>query len=173
MKLHLGCGARKIKGYIDIDIDEESEADIIIDVSTLYAIKDCVADEIKSQHLFEHFYYDDVGSILKNWYRVLKSGGLLSIECPDFKKCSELILSENPGAVSCGLYGVFGEAWCRGFQSEFLVHRCVWTAESLSKILKKAGFVNIKEVPTERKDICDGKGTYSRDMRIVACKPSI
>jgi predicted SAM-dependent methyltransferase len=46
-------------------------------------ICDGVLDYVYSSHLLEDFTYGDVVNILKEWSRVLRSGGLIVTYCPD------------------------------------------------------------------------------------------
>ena len=46
MKLHLGCGNKILKGYVNVDIRQETGCDVIDDVELLDKFKDNSADEI-------------------------------------------------------------------------------------------------------------------------------
>jgi len=74
IKLDLGCGKNKIHGYIGIDIDSNSDADIVTSVLELPFAKDSV-DEIHSSHLVEHFNPSEAQRFFDEIYRVLKIGG--------------------------------------------------------------------------------------------------
>ena len=54
------------------------------DATNLFWFKNAVLDYVYSSHLLEDFM--DTKSILKEWLRVLKSGGYLILYCPDEKK---------------------------------------------------------------------------------------
>lgn len=73
VKLDIGCGKHKIDGFIGIDIDKDSDADIIASALNLPFDNNSV-DEIYSSHLVEHFYPEEVKKFFSEIYRVLKNG---------------------------------------------------------------------------------------------------
>lgn len=52
------------------------------DCKNLYWFKDGVLDYVYSSHLLEDFLEPEVKQILKEWFRVLKSGGKFILYCP-------------------------------------------------------------------------------------------
>lgn len=176
VKLHLGCGKRKRKGWVNIDIDEKVEPDIVSDVKDLAMFEDESVDEIDCCHLFEHLTYSDAVSALKEWYRVLKKGGKLSLELPNFRRCVE-ILYENPNPFDWydekddvpqkyAMGGIYG--WIPAIKKIFQLHKYGWTPRTLTVELRKVGFTEIKQVPitqTWRKAT-----KHSRDMRLECTK---
>jgi predicted SAM-dependent methyltransferase len=80
--LNIGCGKRKYRGYTTIDIDSENSPDIVGDFRTM-DFKD--VDEIRAEHLLEHFSRDEGIQVLKLWHKWLKEGGILIVETPDFE----------------------------------------------------------------------------------------
>jgi len=169
VKLNIGCGIQQSDGWTNIDIDEDLQPDIIDDASTLSKFSDESVNEIKTQHLFEHLMYGEALSALKNWFRVLKDGGILSIECPDFDKCHKLINSEDLEGRRFGYMGLFGFAYTTKNPPNNMIHKCAWNFKLLKEELKKISFVNIREAEIEQTfRCCNGK--YERDMRILAEK---
>ena len=55
MKLHLGCGERRIEGYLNIDSRLTDAVDIVDDVRFLKRFKEESADIIYVCHVLEHF----------------------------------------------------------------------------------------------------------------------
>ena len=74
LKLDIGCGKNKKEGYIGIDIDPESGADIIVSALKL-PFEDESVDEINSSHLVEHFSPEEARRYFNEVYRVLKKSG--------------------------------------------------------------------------------------------------
>lgn len=94
--LEVGCGGKKtVPHAIGIDIipkgeeipymDIKSVADIAADVTTEIPLPDEYADCIIARHVLEHCL--DTVKTLKEWKRLLKSGGRLVIACPDERVC--------------------------------------------------------------------------------------
>jgi len=73
VKLDIGCGKNKREGFIGIDIDPNSDADIIVSALSLPFDDDSV-DEIHSSHLVEHFSPKEAEKFFAEIYRVLKKG---------------------------------------------------------------------------------------------------
>ncbi len=75
MKLHLGCGYKKLEGFVNVDIRPETECDILDDVATLKNFRDNSADMIYACHVLEHFTRTQYMDVLKRWTEILKSDG--------------------------------------------------------------------------------------------------
>ena len=138
MKLHLGCGDIKLQGYVNIDIYEDSKVkpDRIFDISNPLDYDDNSVGEIIAVHVIEHLPFPSVGAAVKSWYRVLKDGGVLVIECPDF---DALIgrLSVNPNDFS-SLIGIFGEQDRLG-----QTHYWGWNKDRLEELVRSVGFRHV------------------------------
>lgn len=74
IKIDLGCGREKKEGFIGIDIDPKSDADIVGSALEL-TFADNSVDEVYSRHLGEHFSPSQIDIFFKEIYRVLKPGG--------------------------------------------------------------------------------------------------
>ncbi|MCK5282779.1 MAG: methyltransferase domain-containing protein [Nanoarchaeota archaeon] len=86
-KLNIGCGKKKLKGYVNIDLNPECKPDIKFDASKIknYSIfKDESIEEIKSEHFLEHT--PNAEEIMKEWHRILKKGGSVKIKLPHFSR---------------------------------------------------------------------------------------
>ncbi len=53
------------------------------------------ADLIYASHVLEHISHNEVLKVLKEWYRVLKKGGILRLSVPDFDKLIDVYLTEE------------------------------------------------------------------------------
>jgi predicted SAM-dependent methyltransferase len=73
-KLEIGCGERKQKGFVGIDLRDCGQ-EIVWDVREGIPLPDGSVDEIISSHTIEHFSDDEVREVFKEIYRVLKNGG--------------------------------------------------------------------------------------------------
>ncbi len=82
LKLHVGCGNVKLLGWVNIDV-EPGAADLIIDVRKGLPFDDNSVDFIYNEHFIEHLTYEEGQKVLKEFWRVLKKGGVLRIATPD------------------------------------------------------------------------------------------
>lgn len=115
--LDIGCGVQKTKGAIGIDIDKDSQADIIHDLCVFpYPLKDNEFDQVVCKQILEHF--DKPLDVLREMHRIAKPNALVIIEVPHF---------------SC----------CHAFRS--LYHRRFFSYFSLDSFLKKKGLFKMEK----------------------------
>ena len=73
IKLDIGCGKHKASGFIGVDIEKDSDADIVASALDLPFNTNSV-DEIHSSHLVEHFDTNELIKFFSEINRVLKKG---------------------------------------------------------------------------------------------------
>jgi hypothetical protein len=101
IRLHLGCGAQYLPGYINIDYPASehvvgvSAADVTGDITQLSFPIGSVA-EIRLHHVFEHFNRITALALLVKWHDWLQIEGKLIIETPDLMKSAEQLVSDIP-----------------------------------------------------------------------------
>jgi predicted SAM-dependent methyltransferase len=82
--LDVGCGNKKRIGFIGIDINPETDADIICDLNKFpYPFKESTFDEIYVDNVLEHL--DDIKNVMSEIYRISKPGGSVIIKVPYFR----------------------------------------------------------------------------------------
>lgn len=87
MKLNLGCGIKKIDGYIGVDNIETEAVDIIHDLNVFpYPFEDNSVNEILMDNVLEHL--DDVIKIMEELHRISTPGAIINIKVPYFKSNS-------------------------------------------------------------------------------------
>jgi predicted SAM-dependent methyltransferase len=160
LKLHLGCGDKKLAGYINIDMVPREGADVIMDVAEeLYLIPSDIAVEIRLESVFEHFYRYQQRKILQEFYRILKAGGKLVIRrLPDFDAVIDAYLKKEKGIVgeSFDLFNVyrFSHGDPKPGNSPQQLHKDIFTKESIRELLESIGF-QIENIKHEKLDIED------------------
>lgn len=86
IKLHLGCGTKKLPGWINIDSVESLKPDLLHDITLPLPYQDQTVDEILAEDLLEHFDKYMRFVVFGEWARVLKIGGMATLQVPNFKK---------------------------------------------------------------------------------------
>lgn len=82
--LDLGCGKKKQKGAMGIDINPDTDADIIHDLNKFpYPFEDSTFDFIYADNVIEHL--DNVVKVLEELYRITKGGATIKIIVPFFR----------------------------------------------------------------------------------------
>lgn len=80
MKIDLGCGNKKKKGFIGIDIKQFGNVDIIHDLNKGIPLKSNSVDVVYTSHFLEHI--DNPNFLMDEICRVLKVGGKLYARVP-------------------------------------------------------------------------------------------
>lgn len=77
MKLNLGCGKKRIDGYINIDINPDVNPDLEHDIRKGLPYGDNSIDEVRAYDFLEHIPLGETIFVVEEIWRVLKPGGLL------------------------------------------------------------------------------------------------
>ncbi|MDY7075340.1 MAG: hypothetical protein SXV54_00315 [Chloroflexota bacterium] len=143
-RLHLGCGLVHCPGWVNLDQYTTGGADLRAD-AILLPFPDGSAQAIKAHQLVEHLGYVGTLYALYEWARVLTPGGTLLIETPD-----------RPGTLRAALNGETSsttQPWLFGTEQRGQVHRYLFAASELARLVTQAGFEMVKvEGVTTRPD---------------------
>ncbi len=88
-KLNLGCGAKQLEGYTNVDIldyGQEIQADALQYLYSIATANPGSVDEIRADHFLEHFSQDDVIRILNLSHACLGPNGKMVIEVPSITR---------------------------------------------------------------------------------------
>ena len=158
IRLNLGCGNKKVDGFIGVDI---KDADIVADIRDL-PFEDESVDEIMAIHVCEHAYQHEIVAMIREWLRVLKPNGMMALELPCFDKVVKYIRENDVLDDRMVRWPLFGQPETH-LDGEPAVHKFCWTRAEFKKMLEYAGCVNVtEEVPHYH--------VPKRDMRFVCRK---
>jgi predicted SAM-dependent methyltransferase len=136
MKINVGCGTEKLKGYVNVD-PYVSGADFAWDVCHL-EVEDSSVDEICAFHVIEHLKRDEGKEAVVHWLQKLRNGGRVVVECPDLRQiCIDYLEGREEGIT-----GIFGNQTHKG-----QVHGWGYTLKSLCELFESAGWVIIHKGP--------------------------
>ncbi|MFH1409858.1 MAG: methyltransferase domain-containing protein [Nanoarchaeota archaeon] len=79
-KLHIGCGNKILKGYVNTDFVMHGGVDHTLDINKRFPFKDNTFDEVLAIHILEHS--KDLFFTMGEIWRVLKPTGILIAELP-------------------------------------------------------------------------------------------
>ena len=145
MKLHLGCGTKRIEGYINIDSRSTPAVDMVADIRNLEGFQEGTIDVIYVCHVLEHFSRWAHAKVLERWFRLLKPSGTLRIAVPDFEKVVAHYLKFGEVRKLSGIlygrqdYPENNHCWC-------------WDFRELTKDLQEAGFADIERYDWRKTD---------------------
>jgi len=149
-KLNLGCGGKKIEGYIGVDIFKGANVDEVFSMDKI-PYDDSTIDGIYSEHSLEHLMHLQAIVALKEWYRVLKVGADLILKIPDLEQCCQYYLNPPEHILKRGVSLEKARAWFKytifGYQKslsgepdEAQIHRTGFSKQEITDILKQIGF---------------------------------
>ena len=140
MKLHLGCGERYLEGFTHVDLAKYDHIDHEIPVDNLEIFSDNSVEEIYASHVIEYFDREEIKPVLKEWNRVLKENGVLRLAVPNFPELIKVYeISDDLSKILGPLYGKWK------INTKSIYHKTVYDEKSLTDILEKAGFRNIRK----------------------------
>ena len=157
--LYLGCGNHRMEKFTHVDLNigknKSGYPDIFCDISNHIPLPNNHAELVFSRGTMEHLKYSELINCFLENYRILKKGGVVRMLVPDFdimikkylnKKCETQQEDEMKRWDLYERMPVNGVA--ETFVNSVLYHDHYYlhNFDTLSKALKKCGFVNIRKV---------------------------
>jgi len=137
LMLDIGCGESKREGAIGVDFRKTNSVDVVADARQLPFINESF-DHVYSSHLIEHVSHQEVKSVLTEWTRCLKKGGIFEIRCPDLR-ARALLFFLNPSWQNVrNIYGAQDHAGNN--------HKCGFSSGLLKDLLESCGIKNVKRI---------------------------
>lgn len=122
-------------------------------------------DRVRMCHFLEHIRHLRARELLKDIYRVLKTGGTLEIIVPDLTEaCKKYLKEGEERRTMWGIYGGQEEESYRLHLDE-ATHYWGYNAETLGKELQIAGFSKISILPERQ-----GSDGENKELRMLATK---
>jgi predicted SAM-dependent methyltransferase len=137
-RLNLGCGWDLREGYLNVDLHDFHNPDLVADVTDLAMLPDGHYREILAQDVLEHLPRTATLTTLVEWNRVLATGGRLVLRVPSLLDLAQLFAHPSHQAPKqqewlmqclCGTQAYSGD-----------VHLTSFTRALLSHYLAESGF---------------------------------
>ena len=125
---------------VSFDIREDVRPDVICDLRKI-PVPDETFDIVFSSHTLEHFAWNGIQNILKEWSRILKVGGELRLVVPNMRHVAERIL--NDSIVPTDMWVLYGE---QDYAKNF--HASGFTPKILQALVESLGIyedIQVKE----------------------------
>ncbi len=168
--LHVGCGPENAAGLhaafrgvgwreIRLDIDPEVKPEIIGSLTDMGMVQSESMDAVWSSHNVEHLFSHQVPVALREFYRALKPGGFALVTLPDLQAAAEMVAADqldevayvSPAGPIAPMDMIYSYRRFLLDENEFMCHRTGFTARTLYRALRSAGF---SVVVVERHDFC-------------------
>lgn len=160
--LELGPGDHPLKGFTSMDIIERPGVDVVGDVSKRLPFPDGEFDVVYASHVLEHIAWFDTLRVLKDWCRVVRSGGVIEIWVPDALKIANALVQyetrgrditkrdnwykfnpeKDPCMWAAGRTFSYGDGDARNFAHPDW-HRAIFTPRYLKKLIGQAGMTKV------------------------------
>jgi SAM-dependent methyltransferase len=154
-RIEVGSGPEPLPGYIHVDSDPDSRyLDFLVSGHSL-PIRAGWADDLLSVHMIEHVSPLALKSTLREWFRVLRPGGMLRIHTPNGEALGRALIDSASGtptpfwAVQDGLFGYYQKPdVCTGPERlrDRGDHRLVFTFPVLRTLLEEVGFSRVEDI---------------------------
>jgi Domain of unknown function (DUF4214) len=162
-RVNLGCGWDKREGYLNIDLHEFHNPDLVADVTQLTALPGGYYEEVLAIDVLEHIPRSRCVPTLVEWNRILVLGGLLRLQVPSLIGLLQLMtqperqsIEQQEHLTQC-LFGT------QAYNGDF--HLNGFTDVTITSRLRAAGF------SVERLDIRD-QWLYEVEARKTALPES-
>ncbi len=138
LKLHLGCGTNKLPGWVNIDSVARCQPDLVLDLTQPLPYEDQSVDAILAEDLLEHFDKYVRYVVFAQWARVLKIGGTITLQVPNFKK---ILFRYFKFGFDNFVDFIFGENMWRStvYIGHFGNHKWGYSEESLKRFVASFG----------------------------------
>lgn len=137
IKLNVGAGTRPLDGYRNLDAKTGDS------IYPLDFPSDSV-DEVRASHVLEHFGHQQVASVLTEWVRVVKPGGIVKIAVPDFEGIARRYLSGEAIPTQGFVMG--------GQEDQLDFHKSIFDIESLTELMRACGLRDVVFWPSDAED---------------------
>jgi predicted SAM-dependent methyltransferase len=144
-RLEIGAGAKGRNGWTTLDL---YGADYTWDLRWRLPLRDASVGEVYSSHVMEHFSYPDLIRLLSEVRRVLKPGGVYKAAVPNAALYVDAYVKRNASALKLA----YGPALHSALPIDALNyvaymdghHRYLFDPENLQRVLKVAGFNDVR-----------------------------
>lgn len=145
-RLNWGCGQHIAPGWINSDVKEEPEVDLVADIRDGLPLETGSIDYAVSVHALPEFSYPELVPVLEELRRVLKPGGTLRLALPDLRRGIDAYLRGDEA------YFKVDDEEVRSLGGRFIVQmlwygysRSLFTTDFALELLGRAGFKGMRE----------------------------
>lgn len=135
--LHIGCGNQRLEGWVNVDLQNLPEVDVVADVTEGLPFTGAAA--VFAEHFLEHLRLDHGLAFLRETHRVLAPGGWLRLSTPNL----EWVLSTHYDLESAA-----GDRQAMGLQLNRAFrgwgHQFLWNRHLLADALLACGFTDLR-----------------------------
>jgi predicted SAM-dependent methyltransferase len=137
VRLHVGCGNKRLEGWVNVDVEALPEVDVVADVRSGLDFRGVEA--VFAEHFLEHLRIDEAMSFLGQAHACLADGAWLRLSTPNVDWVWRVLYSDDREAKD-RIGSVLD------FNRSFYAwgHRFLWNRELLREALEAVGFERVR-----------------------------
>ena len=147
-KLNLGCGNKRVDGYVSVDIYSSDNVDEVFNLNEVPYF-DSTISAIYCEHALEHIGHEQAKQAIREWFRVLQPGGELLLFIPDLELCCKNYLSSDNSKLVNGIpdkdwykYTIYGyQKDANGSLAQYQFHLTGFSKQEIRLLLEEIGFI--------------------------------
>jgi predicted SAM-dependent methyltransferase len=144
--LNVGASGHHLDGWVSLDLRPD-ERGIRLDATRPWPLPDGCARAIRSEHMIEHFTWEQARAYVAEAARVLERGGLLRTCTPDLEAIARAYLARDPRVLRAHRkHGYLAPTWAHLVDNYARMwgHTFLFDYDALAGLLTDAGFVEIE-----------------------------
>jgi len=158
--VHIGCGKVNSGEFINVDARPLAHVHVVTDdITSLSDFGDSSVDLIYMCHILEHIKQDELGDVLGELKRALKTGGVLRVSVPNIDQLIAVYTDSGRDVLSINKQLMGGQ------DHEYNIHYSIFNEQYLSDLFKKTGFSEIRTWDPDNCEHHDFKDRASRKMK--------
>lgn len=111
MKINLGCGDKRVPGFVGVDRHRTAAVELVCDVERSLPFRDSTIEAIHLDNLIEHVL--DITALLRELVRVGRSGARITIVTPHFSSLASWMDPTHLHHLSYGSMGHYEHEYLR------------------------------------------------------------
>ena len=146
IKINLGSGHWKLEGWVNVDIDFDSDPDVCANLAGGLPFTSGIAQLMHTEDFIDQLELEEAAEFLRECHRILAPGGVLRVLTPDMRKLADMYLNdpEQLKSMWTEFVGVplaletAGEVFNLGMR--FAGHTFLYDEQTFQALAAKCGF---------------------------------
>lgn len=147
LSVNIGCGPNAMPGWVNLDMSRGAGVDVVWDLRKGLPFRTESCTVIFGEHVIEHLCKADGETLVRDCHRSLETGGVLRLSTPDAGRFFRSYAADG-NFLRHSDFGAPAETAMdriNQMMREFGQHLWSYDTESISVLLKKAGFSRVVE----------------------------